>query len=107
LNPLIGQVALNLVLSSENPTAVIGMQETLLDEVQIFPNPTHNLLSVSVPKNLNDAVIKVYDLSGKELIQMYSDEAIQVFDVSKLNSGVYFLKITTQEGERTLRFEVH
>jgi hypothetical protein len=66
-------------------------------QVNLFPNPVTNLLNVSMQEIFPEAVMRLYDMSGKELIrrEMGGSQSIQV-DVSHLAPGVYQLHISGQ-----------
>ncbi|MDR9397603.1 MAG: T9SS type A sorting domain-containing protein [Salibacter sp.] len=64
--------------------------------VKVFPNPTSNQLRIQ--SDLKISSFKVLSVTGQVLkAGMLSD---QVISVNALNAGVYFLEITTQEGEK-------
>lgn len=58
----------------------------------IYPNPVNNLLNIKSTSIIKSAVI--YNLLGKQILKT-SDDSI---DVSKLNSGIYILKIEDELG---------
>jgi uncharacterized delta-60 repeat protein len=70
------------------------------DDLIIFPNPTKDLININSLNNQSFSSVKVFDLSGKMLIES-SDNKISV---SNLVSGLYLLKITTETGEITKKF---
>ncbi len=80
--------------------------------VIIYPNPVsaeaHIDFSLSKATNLT---IKVYDLTGKLVETLIDNAAIQAGAFSAVwknpaNTGIYLLKIKTEEGEITKRFSV-
>lgn len=64
-------------------------------KLALYPNPVIDILNVSV-ENQTISSIEIYDNSGKLLLQ---NKGKQEINLSKLPSGMYFLKISTQEGE--------
>lgn len=62
--------------------------------VQVFPNPCHEFLNISLPANfLGKAQLKVFDLTGKQLLQFAIQEESSKFSVAELNSGLYILQL--------------
>ncbi|WP_312768865.1 T9SS type A sorting domain-containing protein [Epilithonimonas sp.] len=61
-------------------------------KVQVYPNPVHDVLTVSSDKKINN--ISVYNVAG-QLLQEISNS--NVINLNKLSSGVYFVK-TIVEG---------
>ncbi len=73
----------------------------VIDEVNswlIYPNPTHNWLSIDASKQVN-AKITIYNLLGQEIadFKMENSNSIQ-FRMTDLPNGEYWLKITTDKG---------
>lgn len=62
--------------------------------IDIYPNPASDVLFIDVDAAkdlLNDAQLKITDISGKELINGFYD--VKGIDISSLSTGVYFLNI--------------
>ncbi|MBL7788874.1 MAG: T9SS type A sorting domain-containing protein [Chitinophagales bacterium] len=75
----------------------------MLLEIDVFPNPTADLLSLQFNNSpYADIHIEIIDISGKKLIQR--DEKIQSlnkvfsFDLSTYSDGVYLLNILANDG---------
>lgn len=73
----------------ENLKFTLGMGESFLQHVKMFPNPTKNLLYFEGIKN--ESVISVYDMLGKQILTTSISEG-ESLDVSALNNGIYILK---------------
>ncbi len=68
-------------------------------DVTVFPNPTKTNVEVQI-KNLNeDLSIKIFDVAGKLVMQKpyQKHDNAQIFDLSSLESGSYYLKLTGKE----------
>ena len=74
-----------------------------LQNLNIFPNPVEDNLIITT-----DAIIEnitVYDMYGRhQVTKSPSHQGNLTIDVSELNSGIYFVKITTDKGETTKLF---
>ncbi|TXK73050.1 T9SS type A sorting domain-containing protein [Mesonia sp. K4-1] len=64
-------------------------------DVQLFPNPTAQQFQFKTKEKVKG--IKVYSLSGKEVLKFQNQNA---YDVSQLPAGIYFVKIETLIGTR-------
>jgi len=63
------------------------------EDVLIYPNPTNGIVKIKVDDQLIRSV-KVYDLTGKELLVRINSDTI---DFSGLNKGVYIIRINTND----------
>ena len=89
---------------AEEKKRVVYVTFTGLDDLtkpngfNIYPNPAVNELNIEL-KEGELRTVSVYDIQGKaiELIPVKSGKNYQ-FDISKLTSGLYMIKIETKEG---------
>jgi hypothetical protein len=85
------------------PYTVIIKDESLeeyANRFEIYPNPAENNLYISTDENVNQ--INIYNIVG---VLVYSEQDFNNnIDLSNFNSGVYFIKISTDKGEITKRF---
>lgn len=66
---------------------------------RLYPNPTQSVLNISMTKVPSGAVVKVYDVNGKQIIlNMVTQKDMQI-DVRKLIHGMYFIKVEGVSGE--------
>lgn len=74
-----------------------SLDEQLLEKVDIYPNPTSDVLNVRL-NGANVSAISIVDLSGK--VVSYTTEISQLnqIDVQGLNSGMYMVQMTSTEG---------
>jgi len=86
----------NYVTAVEEP---LSIEEFGLINLEAFPNPTKNLLNIKVTEAIKSVLI--YDISGRVInsISVIGNRNEITVNTSKLNSGVYFVKITTEAGE--------
>ncbi len=71
--------------------------ETIDDTIQIFPNPSAGIFTISRNELIGDVQVTVHSLEGKKLFdQRFSEETIAM-DLSKLKSGMYQLTITANQ----------
>lgn len=81
--------------------ASVTLKESTLDQINLYPNPVKDILTISSEKALEQgARISVFDLTGRILKQLETTKLTTKIDVSDLSKGSYLLQIT--EGEETL-----
>lgn len=75
---------------------LIDIENNLLSQINIYPNPTSDILNIVIPENIDNIVIKILDLAGHEILNE-EIKGTYLFDLSFLNPGLYFLNITNTE----------
>lgn len=71
-------------------------------DFSIYPNPTSSLLHIET--NHSDiSSVEIFDVQGKQVMQVSSLNLSEI-DVSQLANGMYFLKVSTSEGELSRKF---
>ena len=71
-----------------------------------FPNPVNNILNVSYAKGKSETItFSVIDVLGKIVIQ--EKELTTAIDVSSLNNGNYFLKVSSETSSESISFVVN
>jgi len=73
--------------------------QSALDEnvISVYPNPVKDKLVVSSTISLDESIIVVTDVNGQIILQQDATEYGNSIDVSALSSGVYFVRIKTQD----------
>ena len=72
-------------------------------EFNIYPNPVNDKLYIETLTQTQTLTVEIYDIYGRQQ-SMVNGQQSTVIDVTSLNSGVYFVKIITSEGETVKRF---
>lgn len=70
----------------------VGNFNVFKNEVTIYPNPTSSVLNIKMDSNLKRATI--YSILGKKVLETTSKN----INTSKLNSGLYLIKIASENG---------
>lgn len=71
--------------------------------IQVFPNPAGDMVNIRMKKNIRRPFLaELYDVNGKLRKSMISAEYDFSMDLSALNPGIYFLKISNG-----YEYEVH
>ncbi|HLP63973.1 DUF7619 domain-containing protein [Flavobacterium sp.] len=71
---------------------------TFDESISVFPNPTNG--NVTINSKFNIKTIELYDVQGRILETVIENSNESIIDVSTRQSGIYFLKITTDEGSK-------
>ena len=77
----------------------LSTTEQVLNKFSLYPNPSSGRVEVSLDKTLGrDVNIEVFDLNGRILKSFEVKNATNQFgfDLSDLSSGIYFVKLKTQ-----------
>ena len=69
-------------------------------EFNIYPNPVNDVLFIETEVEVREVVI--YDVYGRQQTTVNGQQS--TIDVSNLNSGIYFVKVVTDNGEVVKRF---
>ena len=100
--------AVNEVGESEKSAEACGKTKTdgieeLATSLNIYPNPVSDKLYIETEVEIEEVV--VYDVYGRhQVTETPSRQGNLSVDVSNLNSGVYFVKVVTENGEVVKRF---
>jgi hypothetical protein len=74
---------------------------SLTNPIKLYPNPVSNELFIEV-KNSTNPKLEVIDITGKILFDLPLN-VITTVDTSKLPSGIYSFKVTSNEGTTTTK----
>jgi hypothetical protein len=77
---------------------VLGVGDNLDDMVNIYPNPTTDVLNVSIPSNVEVVSTQLIDVLGRNTGLQLVDGQL---NTSNLATGVYVLRIETSAGSLT------
>ena len=86
-------------ITISNQSVGVGINELAFEALNIYPNPTNNIVNLEVSEKLRS--IKLFDLAGK-VVKTFKPENTQL-DVSNLNAGIYFLEIANAEKKAMLK----
>ncbi len=63
----------------------------------VFPNPSNDILKISLPEQNGEYIFKIFDFSGKLMMQSEGSTALSELNISGLESGNYVLQIKGQK----------
>lgn len=79
--------------------STIGLDEMVLENLTIYPNPATDVLNVEFTTESADAVVSILDLSGRVIATQKGSDVS--FPVADLASGSYLVRIATANGTVT------
>jgi hypothetical protein len=81
----------------------LGLNEFTRSALSLYPNPTENSFTISGLENLSGiGAIQILDLNGKQINSIPTNSS--TYDVSPLESGMYYLKVIHENGTEMIRF---
>jgi len=96
-----------------NPTNDVSVKEMNVNHhiVKIYPNPTYGFITMSFElKRADQIVVKLLDLSGKEIktiLPAYFGSSLKVKeDLSMLQPGIYIMNIRIGDADRTTKIVI-
>ena len=97
--------------TNEWEEVTVGIAETALsDQIIVYPNPTNGMINVQCLM-INVQNIEIFDVMGKTVtVETWHAASLQpktTLDLSTLPSGVYFIRIQTENGTITKKVIKH
>ncbi len=76
-------------------TVNINELELYNSKIKVYPNPAGSVLNISFPENMDTrkTFIEIIDINGRTLLKSKSLSDLSQLDISKINSGIYLVKI--------------
>ncbi|GAB5399545.1 MAG: M12 family metallo-peptidase [Aureisphaera sp.] len=81
--------------------STLGMEDSVLSSLVLYPNPAVESLYVSNPQNLALETITIYDMAGRliKLVDLTDSGLEKMIDVSELSESNYFAVIQGADGK--------
>lgn len=82
-----------------------GIEDFLANNVTLFPNPANDVIHVECSlNNLQVEMLEVFDVYGKLIRTVGAGDTSRQINVSGLAAGLYFVRVTTDQGIATKSF---
>ncbi|WP_298759733.1 T9SS type A sorting domain-containing protein [uncultured Psychroserpens sp.] len=88
----------NIFFSTTNSLSV---DEFARNEFSVFPNPTTNNWTVIGTQEIES--IQIYDVLGKQVVNVTPNANETQIDASNLKAGLYFAKVSSATGSKTIK----
>ena len=85
-------------------TTNVGIENWLENNVTLFPNPAKEYVDIRVDGDLNVTAMEVYDVYGKLINTVNVIDNPTRINVNGLADGMYFVRVTTEQGVVTKSF---
>ena len=70
-------------------------------EAKVYPNPAQNMLHV---EGTGLAEVEMFNIMGQSMLNI--NENIETVDISHLQNGIYFVRLKTNDGEKTVKLVI-
>ena len=85
-------------------TTLVGINSYLENNVTLYPNPAKEFVDVRIDGDINVIGMEVYDVYGKLINTINVVDNMTHINVSGMANGMYFVRVTTEQGMVTKRF---
>ena len=85
-------------------TTNVGIDEFLAGSVSLYPNPAREYVDIRIDGDVNVSMMEVFDVFGKLISTVNVVDNPTRINVSNLANGMYFVRVTTEEGVVTKTF---
>lgn len=91
----------NTATNTINVEECLGLNETEMTVISVYPNPTTGKLTLS---NISgNAAYAIVSVSGQVVLNGEVSQAVNTIDLTSLENGVYVLQLTQEQGLQVIR----
>lgn len=87
--------------SPGNVAPVFSVNEFMLKNISVYPNPAREVITVQMPEGRKTLVI--YNSTGVEVHRQQTDKAQELIHMHNLPAGIYLLRINQNGNEATVK----
>ena len=80
------------------PTSTDDHAFSLLSALEAYPNPTHDIVTLTTPEGLHIQRTELMDTQGRSHTQIHDNSSEVILDLTGYPSGLYFISIYTNKG---------
>lgn len=95
-NPPIGTNTVTTTVVEE-----LGIEENKFANLVIYPNPSKEILNIKTSKPIIN--ISIFNQLGQLILEESNAEGINSINIEKLNEGIYFVKLKTNNSEVVIK----
>jgi hypothetical protein len=81
----------------------LSQESFAISDFEISPNPTSTNFTISLPNFTKKATVTVYDVLGKKVFNDNLNSISSTINVSQWNSGIYLVRVSTEDATHTKR----
>ena len=86
----------------------VGVKDNKIVRFNIYPNPAGNELRITIAGQArnDEANVEIYDVYGRKISSnhLIASSSHHTINISSLSSGIYFIKLTNEQGSSMQRF---
>ncbi|WP_395058851.1 T9SS type A sorting domain-containing protein [Flavobacterium sp.] len=82
-------------------TIPLGVEDFDISKLNFYPNPTSNILSIECSNTIDG--IRVTNILGQEILENKTNNSTVQIDLSNLPKASYFVKVTSEGKEKTIK----
>ena len=97
-NPLDEAALGSVIVTSEQ----LGVSDFTAINVSVYPNPTINKINIQSDEQITNVV--VYNTLGQMVMNSAPDATNFSMETANLDAGIYFAKLSTEKGSKTVKF---
>ena len=97
-NPLDEAALGSVIVTSEQ----LGVSDFTAINVSVYPNPTINNINIQSDEQITNVV--VYNTLGQMVMNSAPDATNFSMETANLDAGIYFAKLSTEKGSKTVKF---
>jgi len=86
------------IVINDNPdkTVTVGIEKlSQPSKFTVYPNPADNVINIT---NTTNSQVQIFNLLGREIVNLKATSNLQSIDVTNFSEGVYLIKITGNDG---------
>ena len=81
----------------------LSVEKAIENVVEVYPNPANDILNIALENN-NNTKINIIDITGKTVLTQELKAQNNIISVQNLESGLYFVEISTQNKTDRIKF---
>ena len=83
-----------------------SVEEITPFDFDVFPNPNHGEFTLRTVKTINEISVEISDINGKLIYNETRSGLDNTLQISNIQRGVYFVKVSSNYGNVIKRFVV-
>ncbi len=96
-----------VILDNLSVEGTLGLEDLSTGSFQIYPNPSNTIFNIDL-RNNNEFEFKVYDITGKVIINKSKvNRSSYQLNMSSFSPGMYFINITANNQSATRKLLLH
>ncbi len=82
----------------------LTINEDRIEDFSFYPNPVKTELNIVFSSNISLLELSIYNQLGQDVLRKSIQENSRSINISDLVSGIYFIKLSTENTSKTFKF---